>query len=251
MAQPTRQEILAAIDEIATRYGIDPAVMKKVIEGESGFNPAAVGDQGQSFGLAQLYMGGGLGNTYEQQTGSRPDNPDDWRQQLEFMAKQATQGGKGWEPWHASARLGIDPQAGLPGGPTTAAGATAPASRGRGGQPMPPAQVTAGQPKDSGLLAALKDLQKPKETTLGGALLAKAGLIDPKDPNKPETLGGLVFQGLGFGKSEKDAAAEAAVKGYNEFAPMGRQAQIDALAKKKQPPQPTKTLGQGLWSLFS
>jgi hypothetical protein len=137
---------------------------------------------------------------------------------------------------------------------------------------MPPAAVSIGQPsqEDDGLLKAFRDLNKPKKT-LGGAVLAKLGVIDPNDPNRPGTLGELAFQKLGFGPSEKDAAAKAATEGYNEFAPMGRQAQIDQLAEKKKrklgpalvgmftgakpgPTGPTNTLGstawKGLTSLF-
>jgi len=115
MARPSRQEIISYATEVARKYGLDPEVFLAVINGESGFNPAAVGDQGQSFGLAQLYMGGGLGNVYEQKYGKRPDNPDDWMSQLDFMGQEVAQGGKGYEPWHAAKRAGIGDFQGVPG----------------------------------------------------------------------------------------------------------------------------------------
>ena len=115
-----------------------------------------------------------------------------------------------------------------------------------------------------------KDATDPRgNRTLGGALVSmfSPGRKDLRASEKSQTLGEMVFGGP-EPSDEKKKAAEAAVEGYNEFAPVGRQAQIDALAKKKrptvgssligmvtgtQPAQPT-TLGakarKGLTSLF-
>ena len=42
------------IDDIATRSGVDPAIVKAIIKEESGGNPNAVGDGGESIGLMQI-----------------------------------------------------------------------------------------------------------------------------------------------------------------------------------------------------
>lgn len=42
------------IDDIAIRSGVDPNIVKKIIKEESGGNPNAVGDNGESIGLMQI-----------------------------------------------------------------------------------------------------------------------------------------------------------------------------------------------------
>lgn len=42
------------IDDIATRSGVDPNIVKAIIKEESGGNPNAVGDNGESIGLMQI-----------------------------------------------------------------------------------------------------------------------------------------------------------------------------------------------------
>ena len=42
------------IDDIATRSGVDPNIVKAIIVEESGGNPNAVGDNGESIGLMQI-----------------------------------------------------------------------------------------------------------------------------------------------------------------------------------------------------
>jgi soluble lytic murein transglycosylase-like protein len=42
------------IDDIAVRSGVDPAIVKAIIREESGGNPNAVGDGGESIGLMQI-----------------------------------------------------------------------------------------------------------------------------------------------------------------------------------------------------
>ena len=42
------------IDDIATRSGVDPNIVKAIIMEESGGNPNAVGDNGESIGLMQI-----------------------------------------------------------------------------------------------------------------------------------------------------------------------------------------------------
>lgn len=42
------------IDDIAVRSGVDPNIVKAIIKEESGGNPNAVGDGGESIGLMQI-----------------------------------------------------------------------------------------------------------------------------------------------------------------------------------------------------
>ena len=42
------------IDDIATRCGVDPNIVKAIIKEESNGNPNAVGDNGESIGLMQI-----------------------------------------------------------------------------------------------------------------------------------------------------------------------------------------------------
>ena len=63
-----------------------------VINGESGGNPTASGDGGNSIGLFQMNMGGGLG------TGSSASQLSDPEFNIR-LAAQAVYGGSGWKPW--------------------------------------------------------------------------------------------------------------------------------------------------------
>ena len=42
------------IDDIATRSGVDPNIVKAIIKEELGGNPSAIGDNGESIGLMQI-----------------------------------------------------------------------------------------------------------------------------------------------------------------------------------------------------
>nr|DAE18441.1 MAG TPA: LAgB-like protein [Siphoviridae sp. ctNs77] len=42
------------IDDIAIRSGVDPNIVKAIIKEESGGNPSAIGDNGESIGLMQI-----------------------------------------------------------------------------------------------------------------------------------------------------------------------------------------------------
>ena len=58
----TQAQIKGIITQVATADGISPALAIATAQQESGLNPYAVGDQGTSFGLYQLHIGGELGN---------------------------------------------------------------------------------------------------------------------------------------------------------------------------------------------
>ena len=101
----------------AAARGIDPNVAVQVFRAESGLNPNAVGDQGTSFGVAQLHYGGGLGDVF----GPRGRDPSTWRDQITFSLDRAKSHGWGdWHAWHGAPFAGI----GVGGGPAGRGGNT-------------------------------------------------------------------------------------------------------------------------------
>lgn len=67
-----------------------------------------------SFGPTQLYTGGGLGNTYEKETGrylTEDNNPVGITKQIQFALDMAIKGG--WHQWSAAKKLNINKRAGL------------------------------------------------------------------------------------------------------------------------------------------
>ncbi len=52
----------SAISNAADQYSIPKGLFAAIAYKESGFNPYALGDNGQSYGIFQLYTGGGVGN---------------------------------------------------------------------------------------------------------------------------------------------------------------------------------------------
>jgi hypothetical protein len=120
---PTREEILAGIQRTFAARGIDPAIATRVLQAESGLNPAArnVSPREESYGLGQLNVKGGLG-VEARRRGIEPSDPAQWERQLEFIADQVAKGG--WGPWHAARRVGIGNRQGVG---TYASAAPAPA----------------------------------------------------------------------------------------------------------------------------
>ena len=55
-----RAQALQTINVAAQRYNLDPNALRAIAFNESGLNPFAVGDNGTSFGLFQLHVGGAL-----------------------------------------------------------------------------------------------------------------------------------------------------------------------------------------------
>jgi uncharacterized membrane protein YgcG len=88
-------DVAAYIQQVAPKYGIDPNIALRVAQSEGLNNP--VGDQGKSFGPFQLYTGGGLGNSFQQQTGLNPaDFQNNWQAQVNFALQWAAE--NGWNP---------------------------------------------------------------------------------------------------------------------------------------------------------
>lgn len=63
MAQPPSQ-IYNAVHAQAVQYGVPDSIWEDVAYIESGYNPNAIGDNGTSFGLFQLHIGGQLPAQY-------------------------------------------------------------------------------------------------------------------------------------------------------------------------------------------
>ena len=111
---PSKDEISAYITSAAAARGIDPSVALAVANSEGlNANPAEAwqsnfvknGKREESYGPFQLYLGGGLGNNFVQQTGLDPRNLSTWQKQVDFALDHAK--GNGWGSWHGAANTGI------------------------------------------------------------------------------------------------------------------------------------------------
>ena len=120
----SREDIIKYIRESAIARGIDPDIAVKVAESEglgssrAGWqseipNPSGPGGFEDSWGPFQLYKGGGLGNTFMDQTGMDPSDPSTWQAQIDFALNNAAT--SGWGPWKGWKG---DPYAGLQGAQT-------------------------------------------------------------------------------------------------------------------------------------
>ncbi len=99
VAQATEQ-----IRQGAIKRGMDPDVVVRGFQAE-GLKPNTYqsnvvknGVREPSFGPAQLYTGGGLGNEFEKTTGLNLRDPKTVPQQIEFALDKLKQGG--WGPWY-------------------------------------------------------------------------------------------------------------------------------------------------------
>jgi len=182
----------AYIREQAKLRGMDPEIAVKVAKSE-GLQPGTWqstfmkdGKQEESYGPFQLFMGGGLGNEFQQKTGLDPSNPETAFAQVPFALDKAKEGG--WGPWYGAKRVGItDPWTGIKGSPASDVQIT-------------PASDTSPMPTPSS-----KDIEQEQFN----ALLAELTGEKPEDPNKPKGIldfmnyGGVPFgmrlQGLGAG----------------------------------------------------
>ena len=103
----TRQEIIDYITQAAEKRGIDPAIVLKVVQQESGFNPAAANDKTpreKSYGLFQLNIQGGLG-VHARQKGIEPTDPKQWKQQVDFSLDTIKR--DGWRQWGGARDTGV------------------------------------------------------------------------------------------------------------------------------------------------
>lgn len=123
------------IRQQAAANGVDPnlAVQIASTEGLRTF----LGDRGKSGGAFQLYTGGGMGNTFQQETGLDPLDPRNERATIDYALKYIGQTGD-LTPWHGATRAGLQFR-GAGGGGSTQGGS--------GGNPLseaPPPMQQAG-----------------------------------------------------------------------------------------------------------
>lgn len=137
----------------ARRPNFDPAFAERVFQGESGFDPRAVGDDGSSFGVPQLHMGNispkfprpGLGDEFMRETGLDPRDPSNSRAMTAWAMDHAAE--KGWQPWTVARQLkaqgdiGGASAPGLGGGRRETAERVTPGLGGPGRGPMDPASA--------------------------------------------------------------------------------------------------------------
>lgn len=102
-ASGDREEVRQYVRQAAAARGIDPDVAERVVRQESGFNPGAIGDKGKSFGVMQLYTGGGLGNVAQKQ--GIDLSPANWRQHVDFGLDVVAK--DGWRQWYGARDVGI------------------------------------------------------------------------------------------------------------------------------------------------
>lgn len=118
-----KQSIVDYITQAAKARGIDPNIAVRVAESE-GLNSSRTGWQSEikngqgydghedSWGPFQLYMGGGLGNTFQDQTGLNPRDPSTVQQQIDFALDYAAKNGwSSWHGWTGPSMAGIGPDA--------------------------------------------------------------------------------------------------------------------------------------------
>ena len=124
----TRGEIERIIREEAELRGIDPDVAVAIFraEGASAYQSTvrrrgrgSLGGREASFGPYQLYIGGGLGNVYQDRTG-RDLTQDNTREgiinQIRFALDMAIS--QSWQPWYGRGPAGVGRFEGLRGGTT-------------------------------------------------------------------------------------------------------------------------------------
>lgn len=105
------------IRSAASKRGIDPEIAIKVAQSEGGLVPNRTGSfkTGRSFWPFQLHYGGpgyeqfgnvaGMGNTFTQQTGYQPGDPNAWRAATDYALDAAAK--NGWGAWYGARNQGI------------------------------------------------------------------------------------------------------------------------------------------------
>jgi len=168
----TREELVSYIRQAAAARGIDPDVAVAVAQSE-GLNadPAEAwqstivkdGVREPSYGPFQLYMGGGLGNEFVEQTGLDPRDPSTVYAGIDFALDKAAEGG--WTPWYGAKAIGLSPYEGI-GSETQAASQSTPEAR--------RAQYGLGD-RDPGTTAEARSLSRYGPRLSGGRASATPG----------------------------------------------------------------------------
>ncbi len=134
-------DIGAYIAQAAIKRGIDPKTALAVARSEGGLNSWNMqsqyvknGVQEPSFGPYQLYMGGGLGNAFQKQTGLDPRLAANGPAGVDFALDHAAK--NGWGAWYGAKNAGIGNFEGI--------GESAKAIQGLGEAAASTAKMTAG-----------------------------------------------------------------------------------------------------------
>ncbi|MBX3583552.1 MAG: hypothetical protein KF810_16830 [Rhizobiaceae bacterium] len=151
---PPQGAIESYIRHAAQKRGIDPDTAIKVAMSEGGLeDPVRQSDvvkngvREQSYGPFQLYMGGGLGNEFQQATGMHPGDRNAWQKAIDFALDKAKE--NGWGAWYGAAKAGIGDRDGIgtaQGAVNAMAGGSAPQMvqadpQATGGSVLPPPEV--------------------------------------------------------------------------------------------------------------
>lgn len=124
-AEMTRGAIERVIAEEARLRGIDPQVAIAIFraEGAGAYQSTvrrsgrgSLGGREASFGPYQLYIGGGLGNTYQDRTGrdlTRDNTREGIINQIRFALDMAIE--QSWQPWYGRGPAGVGRYEGLRG----------------------------------------------------------------------------------------------------------------------------------------
>jgi peptidoglycan hydrolase-like protein with peptidoglycan-binding domain len=119
----TRASMESIIADEARLRGIDPSIAIRIFraEGAGGYQSSvrrsgrgSLGGREASFGPYQLYIGGGLGNEYQERTGRdlTTDNTEDGiRNQIRFALDAAVT--NSWQPWYGRGPAGVGRYDGL------------------------------------------------------------------------------------------------------------------------------------------
>ena len=122
----TRRAMEKIIAEEAELRGIDPSIAIRIFraEGAGAYQSqiprtgrGSLGGKEASFGPFQLFIGGGLGNVYQEATGrdlTTDNTAEGITNQIRFALDQAVTG-NGWQPWSGRGPAGVAQYAGLRG----------------------------------------------------------------------------------------------------------------------------------------
>lgn len=122
----TRSAMEKIISDEAKLRGIDPSIAIRIFraEGAGAYQSqvprtgrGSLGGKEASFGPFQLYIGGGMGNEYQDATGrdlTTDNTKEGITNQIRFALDQAATG-TGWQPWYGRGPAGVAQYAGLRG----------------------------------------------------------------------------------------------------------------------------------------
>jgi hypothetical protein len=189
----TKDDVDPYIRQRAGELGIDPDTASKVFAAEASrvFDPTKQdrgGDDGSSFGPAQLHYAGlsqqypnaGLGDEFTKATGLDAKDASTWRQQVDFALNYAKQ--NGWSSWMGARAAGVGRFDGIPerGGTKTTQADTSNVEGGkiitansRGYEPDTDRLTSGMKAAVAGLQAGLKDI-------LGKDVPVVSGYRDPE-----------------------------------------------------------------------